>query len=229
VKAKANLPVIRINGIVSDRPFLPIILYSAMKLSTLVQGSGKVPEEEVKQQVFDHTLSKPSKMPPANTTVSIAKQTLNKDNLSRIASVILTANNINSILVKSFERKYKEREISYAAVKRLKASKGSLGNPMIATQKDPTSYMLQGVKQGWTDVIDACPVTMQSFDLGHNNVTVASGGGGGAQLHTTTTKSYNTETLECLLCTGSRENHYILDNLKTMELPSCWVISTCLL
>ena len=48
VKAKANLPVIRITGIVSDRPFLPITLYSAMELSTLVQGSGKVQEEDVK-------------------------------------------------------------------------------------------------------------------------------------------------------------------------------------
>jgi hypothetical protein len=43
-------------------------------------------------------------------------------------------------------------------------------------------------------------------------VTVASSGGGGTQLHTTTTKSYNPETLQCLVCVGSREGHHILDN-----------------
>ena len=63
VKAKENLSVIKITGIVSDRPFLPITLYSAMELSTLVQGSVKVQEEDVKHlpsyirrlnmQVFD--------------------------------------------------------------------------------------------------------------------------------------------------------------------------------
>ena len=74
--------------------------------------------------------------------------------------------------------------------------------------------MLQGVRQGWTDVIAACPVAQQSFDLGHSNVTVASSGGGGAQLHTTTTKTYNTETLECLICTAPRENHYNSDNFE---------------
>jgi hypothetical protein len=66
-----------------------------------------------------------------------------KDLEQRIASVILTANNIDSMMVKSFNRKYNEHEISFTAIKRLKASKGSLGNPSIATQKDPTSYMLQ--------------------------------------------------------------------------------------
>ena len=44
-------------------------------------------------------------MPPADTMVLIAKKTLNKDKLSRIASVILTANNIDSMMVKSFKRK----------------------------------------------------------------------------------------------------------------------------
>ena len=48
VKAKTNLPVISITGIFSDRPFLPITLYSSMELSTLVQGSVKVQEEDVK-------------------------------------------------------------------------------------------------------------------------------------------------------------------------------------
>ena len=45
-------------------------------------------------------------------------------------------------------------------------------------------------------------------------MTVASSGGGGSQLHTTTTKSYNTETLQCLVCTGPSEGHYILDNFE---------------
>jgi hypothetical protein len=75
-----------------------------------------------------------------------------------------------------------------------------------------------GVRQGRTDGIAACPVSMQSFDLRHGNGTVASSGGGGAQLHTTTTKSYNTETLECLVCTGSREKHYILENFETNKI-----------
>jgi hypothetical protein len=176
-----------------------------LELSTLVQGSGEVQEEDVrhlpsyirrlKQQVIDFKPSKPSEMPPAATTVSIAKKTLNKDKLTRIALVISKANNIDAQMVKSFKRKYKEHEISFASVKRHKATMGSLGNPRNATQRDPPSYMLQGVKQGRTDVIAACPVTIQSFELGHGNVTVASSGGGGSQLHTTTTKSYNPENL----------------------------------
>ena len=61
VKNKANLPIIKI-GIVGDRPILPISLYSAMELSTLIQGSGEVQEVDVehlpiyiqlKHQVFD--------------------------------------------------------------------------------------------------------------------------------------------------------------------------------
>ena len=94
-------------------------------------------------------------------------------------------------MVISFKRIVKEHEISFEAVKKLKASKGSLGNPRIVSQ--------------------------QSLDLGHSNVTVDSSGGGGAQLHTTTTKTYNTETLECLICTGPRENHYILDNFEIQQ------------
>jgi hypothetical protein len=81
-------------------------------------------------------------------------------------------------MVKSFKRKFGEHEISFEAVQKLKASKGSLGNPRIATQRDPTSYMLKSIRQGWTDVIAACPVTQQSLDIGHSNVSVASSGGG---------------------------------------------------
>jgi hypothetical protein len=144
-------------------------------------------------------ISKPSNLPAASTNVSIADKTLKKDKLSRLTSVILAAQNIDSQMVKSFKRKFKEHEISFEAVKKLKASKGSLGNPRIATQRDTTSYMLQEIKQGWTDVIAACPLTQQSIDMGHSTVTVASSCGGGVQLHRTTTKTYNTETLECLI------------------------------
>ena len=48
--------------------------------------------------------------------------------------------------------------------------------------------------------------------MGYGNVTDASSGGGGSQLHTTTIKSYDPLTLCCLLCTGDREGHHILDN-----------------
>jgi hypothetical protein len=119
---------------------------------------------------------------------------LNKDKLTRIALVISKANNIEAQMIKSFKQKYKEHEISIASVKRHKATQGSLGNLRNATQRDPPSYMLQGVKQGWTDLIAAFPITIQSFELGHGNVTVASSGRGGSQLHTT--KSYNPETLQ---------------------------------
>ena len=33
-------------------------------------------------------------------------------------------------------------------------------------------------------------------------------------MHTTTTKSYNPDTLLCLVCTGAREGHHILDNFE---------------
>jgi hypothetical protein len=48
VRDKENLPVIKITGILGDRSFFPITLYSAMELNTLVQGSGGVREEDVK-------------------------------------------------------------------------------------------------------------------------------------------------------------------------------------
>ena len=45
VKGKVNLPVIRIMGIAAERPIVPISLYSAMELATLIQGSGGVHNE----------------------------------------------------------------------------------------------------------------------------------------------------------------------------------------
>ena len=47
MRDKENLPVIKITRIVGDRPFFPITIYIAMELSTLVQGSGGVQEEDV--------------------------------------------------------------------------------------------------------------------------------------------------------------------------------------
>jgi hypothetical protein len=112
-----------------------------------------------------------------------------------------------------YKRKFREHEISVEGVKRFKAKTGKLGNRRISHQREPTSYQLQGIRQGWTDVISSCPVYQQSLDMDHGNVTMASSGGGGAKpkLHTTTTKSYNTESLECNMCIGTREHHSILD------------------
>ena len=45
VKGKVNLPVIRITGIAAERPIVPISLYSAMELATLIQGTGGVQDE----------------------------------------------------------------------------------------------------------------------------------------------------------------------------------------
>ena len=53
---------------------------------------------------------------------------------------------------------------------------GSLGNPRLASQRDPPDHTLQKVKSGWTDLIAACPVVDQSFEMGYGNVTAASGG-----------------------------------------------------
>ena len=89
---------------------------------------------------------------------------------------------------------------------------GSLGNPRLASQRDPPDYTLQKVKSDWTDLIEACPVVNQSFEMGYGNVTAASSGGGESELHTTTTKSYDPLKLTCLVCTGEREGHHILDN-----------------
>ena len=97
--------------------------------------------------------------------------------------VISKSAQIDALMVKSFKRKFREHEISYASVKRHKATMGSLGNPRQASQRDPTSYTLQNVKSGWTDLIAACPVTNQSFVL----------------------QCRWWVTLTCLVCTGDRE------------------------
>ena len=190
-----------------------------------MQGTGEIKGEDVQhlpkyvqllsKKVFEKG-SKPLGLPPASQKVSIAKCTLNKTNVSLLASVIKTVKEIDSFMANKLKRKFKEHKISVEGVKRFKAEIGKLGNPRISHQREPTSYQLQGIHQGWTDVISACSVYQQSLDMHHGSVTVASSGVGGAQLHTTTTKSYNIESLECLVCIGTREHHSILDNHDNM-------------
>ena len=129
-----------------------------------------------------------------------------------MARVITNANALNAQMVKSYKRKFKETDLSFASVKRYKLNSGRLGNPKSTFLREPPSYQHLGVKHGWTDVISCSPVYSQTLDYGHGTVTVASSGGGGTQLHTTTTKSYHQDTLQCLVCKGEREGHYILDN-----------------
>ena len=47
VKAKVNLPAIRIVGIGEERPIVPISLLTAMDLSTLIHGAAEVLETDV--------------------------------------------------------------------------------------------------------------------------------------------------------------------------------------
>merc|ERR1712074_229713 len=91
---------------------------------------------------------------------------------------------------------------------------GKIGNPRMAHMVEPTSCQMQGVHKCWTDVISSCPIYQQSMDVEHGNITMASSGGGGAQLHTTTTKTYDTNDLKCKVCIGPREGHHILDNCE---------------
>ena len=73
-------------------------------------------------------------------------------------------------MVKGFKRKFHEHDISYASYN---ADMGSLGNQ---SQRDPPSYTLQKVKSGWTDLIAACPVVNQTFDMTFGIVTTDSSG-----------------------------------------------------
>ena len=117
-------------------------------------------------------------------------------------------------MAKKYKRKFREHEISVEGIKRFKAEMGKIGNPRMAHMVEPTSYQEQGVHKGWTDVISSCPIYQQSMDIEHGNITMASSGGGGAQLHTTTTRTYDTMTLKCHVCVGAREGHSILDNFE---------------
>ena len=217
----ANLPIMRIVGFQNDRPFFPVTVHSGLELSTVVQGTGEIKGEDVQHlpkyvqllssQVFLKRPS-PSGAPPAIQKVSVTQSTLNKTKLSLLATVTKTVKGIDSYMANKYKRKFREHKISVEGVKRFKAETGKLGNPRVSHLREPTSYQLQGIRQGWTDVISSCPVYQQSLNMDHRNVTMASSGGGGAKLHTTTTKSYNTDSLECNVCVGARERHSILDN-----------------
>ena len=115
-------------------------------------------------------------------------------------------------MAKKHKRKFREHANSIEGIKRFKAASGRIGNPKISNMVEPTSYQLQGVHRGWTDVVTVCPIYQQSLDIEHGNITMESSGGGGAQLHTTTTKTYDPITMKCLVCVGAREGHHILDN-----------------
>jgi hypothetical protein len=54
--------------------------------------------------------------------------------------VISNAKEVNAQMVKSFNRKFKETDMSVASVKRHKANTGKLGNPRTSFQRDPPSY-----------------------------------------------------------------------------------------
>jgi hypothetical protein len=93
---------------------------------------------------------------------------MNKGKMTRIATVISKGNNIDAQMAKYFKRKYQDHEISYAAVKRFKAIQGSLGNPRIARQKDPTSYMLHAFGRGNSN----SPAQLLKMRAQHPNILV---------------------------------------------------------
>ena len=144
----------------------------------------------------------------------MANATLNKSKLSLMAQVRQTVITQDGLMAKKHKRKFREHEISVEGIKRFKAASGRIGNPKISNMVEPTSYQLQGVHRGWTDVITVCPIYQQSMDIEHGNITMASSGGGGAQLLTTTTKTYDTMDLKCKVCVGAREGHHTLDNYE---------------
>ena len=80
-------------------------------------------------------------------------------------------------MAKKYKRKFREHEISVEGIKRFKAEMGKIGNPRMAHMVEPTSYQMQGVHKGWTDVISSCPIYQQSMDIENGNVTMASSGG----------------------------------------------------
>ena len=104
-------------------------------------------------------------VPSANPKVSVAKITVEKTKLSRIASAKETAKNQNATMRKGFKRKFKEHYISVDSIKRYKSTTGHLGNPRDTTMVEPTSYQNLGVKGDWSDIVMNCPITQQSLDV----------------------------------------------------------------
>ena len=107
----------RITGLLNDRPFFPATIHSGLELSTVVQGTGEIKGEDVNhlpkyvqlltKNVFEKR-SKPLGLPSASQKVLIAQCTLNKTNVSLLASVVKTVKEIDSFMANKFNRKFKE-------------------------------------------------------------------------------------------------------------------------
>jgi hypothetical protein len=107
VREGANMPILRIMGFQNERPFIPVTIHSGLEFSTVVQGTGEIKGEDVQQlpkyvqllskQVFEKR-SKPLGLPPASQKVSIAQSTLNKTNVSLLATVIKKVKDIDSFM-----------------------------------------------------------------------------------------------------------------------------------
>ena len=84
VRKGENLPILKILGVMSDRPFLPVSLHSGLEFSTLVQG-GEINEEDINHlpqymrqlisKVFIKRADASSGVPSANQKVSVANAT----------------------------------------------------------------------------------------------------------------------------------------------------------
>ena len=130
---------------------------------------------------------------------------------------------------KKYKRKFREHAISVEGIKRYKVETGRIGNPRVTNLVEPTSYQMQGVEKGWTDVISSFPVFQQSLDKDHGTATMASSGGGGAKLHTTTTKTYDYRTLRCNVCVWVTEPGTTFWTILSKEAsPSSFQTSTAL-
>ena len=134
VKAKVDLPAIRIDGIGGERPVVPISLITAMELTTLVQRAAEVLETDVehlphyiqrlKEKVIDFKQTV-DKMTRASVTQSLAKKTLCNDKLRRLAIVSSKAVQIDAQMVKGYKRKFREHDIRYSSFKKHKIEKES--------------------------------------------------------------------------------------------------------
>ena len=108
-------------------PEFPSSIYlSAIHISTCSNKKLALPYyiQRLKEKVIDfkQTLDK---MPPANITVSIAKKTFSNDKLKRLATVSSKTVQIDAMMVKSYKQKFREHNISYALVKKHKATWGA--------------------------------------------------------------------------------------------------------
>ena len=144
VKMDENLPILKILGVMNDRPFLPVSLHSGLEFSTIVQG-GYITEEDfshlphyLRQLISQVFLKRAS--PSAIQKVSVANATLNKSKLSLMAQAKQTVITQNGLMAKNYKRKFREHCISVERVNRFKAASGKIGNPKISKMIEPTSY-----------------------------------------------------------------------------------------